>query len=296
MPTTSDLIEDTLRHLFTGHREERNVLSTPVGVADTTLAFTGELRGIKPGAVVEVDLELMYVQAVGEAAKTATVIRGEHGSVAAAHPAGAKVTVNPKFPRHDVLQALNDDLRDLSSPVNGLFRVRTVDVAFNASVRGYDLAGVTDILELQELRYEAFGSSRSWPEVRGFELARSMDPADFASGLALFLGHHVPGGADVRVRYRAPFGTLQTLADDVVLATGLAAEAVDLPPLGAALRMTAGRPVKRAFTETQGEPRRAEEVGVQDELISSRGIASTRTSRVVAEAARLARLWPRRTR
>ena len=50
----------------------------------------------------------------------------------------------------------------LSSPSNGLYRVATVDLTYNAAVEGYDLTGVTDVLAVLDARYQAVGSEQDW--------------------------------------------------------------------------------------------------------------------------------------
>jgi hypothetical protein len=114
-----------------------------------------------------------------------------------------------------------------------------------------------------------------------------MATTDFASGGALVIYEGGYPGQAIRVRYRAPFGSLTALDDDVLADTGLPATAHDLPPLGAAVRLVAGREVKRNFTEAQGEPRRAEEVPPTATLQSSRELLRIRQQRIVAEQSRL---------
>ena len=74
--------------------------------------------------------------------------------------------------------------------------------------------------------------------------------------------------------------------------TGLQASAYDLPPLGAAIRLMSGREIKRNFTETQGDSRRATEVPAGAVQQSSTGLKLLRAQRIVAECARLNSLYP----
>ena len=51
----------------------------------------------------------------------------------ASHTAGDIVRVSPKFPAYRIMDALNDDLRDLSTPDNGIFQMKTTSFTYNAS-------------------------------------------------------------------------------------------------------------------------------------------------------------------
>lgn len=292
MTLASDLVEETRAHLFSGDREETNLLTTTVDSDDTTVVTTYDFGGIQAGALIEIDLELMYVWSWTAASKSATVQRGMMGSTAAAHTSGALVRVRPKFPNFSIFRALKQDIADLSSPLNGLFRVVTLNVTYNAAVRGYNLTSATDVLDILELRYESLGSDVYWPEITSWNLSRSMDTSEFASGFALFLNEGADPGRTIRVRYKAPFGALTALSDNVETITGMSTSMADVPPLGAAARLTAAREVKRGFMEHQGEPRRAEEVPGGQQVRSATALLTLRRQRIQAEAARLYAQWP----
>lgn len=292
--TTEDLIAETKRLLLSGQRESYNKLAADTAPGATTLSFTYDLGGIAAGSYVQVGLEVFYVWAVNSSAKTAAVESAQIGSTAAAHDTGDIVTVNPKFPDHAILRALNEDLHSLSSPTNGLYAIRSTDLTFSEGRSGYDLDGVTNLIDILEIRTRRDTASGDWPLVGNFTLSRDVDTTDFPSGYALFLTEMGVSGADVRVRYKATFSTLSTLADDVEDVTGLPESAHDLPPLGAALRLMYPREMKRSFTEAQPDPRRGSEVGAGAALNSTRGIAQQRQTRINEEYARLWQQFPAR--
>lgn len=294
MTTTLDLIEGTRRHLLTGQPEQLNKLSASItaSLTDTTITFTYDLGGIQAGSIIELELEEIFVFAVSATPKQIIdCIRGYNGSTAATHASGVTATVRPKFSQHRILKAINDDLSDLSSPYNGLYQIKTVDITFNPSRMGYDLTGVTDILSIAEVRFRAPGPMRTWPRIDNYVLERNMPTSgtygDFPSGFALVLYESAQPGFPIRVRYRAPFVALTTLAQDVLTIAGLPNSAHDIPPYGAAIILAAGREVKRNFDEAQGEPRRADEVppGAQTQSLS--GLRQLRRDRIMSEAARL---------
>lgn len=301
MTTTAALIDETKRHLSGFQREDMNKLATPVPVNATSLTFAYDLNGIQAGAYLSVGLELYYVWQVEPSSKTAVVESAQLGSLSTAHDQGDIVTVNPRFPDFHILKALNDDLASLSSPMSGLFAMRSLDLTGRSAQNGYDLAGIVgELQDVYEVRYRnndgTSGYLNDWTTVNAWELAREVNATTFPSGFALFIREGVPSGRQIRVRYRTGFAPLVTLADDVATVTGLPDSALDLPPLGAAMRLVAPREIKRNFTEAQGDARRAEEVGAGAVSASMRGVQQVRAMRLAEEQAKLARNFPQRFR
>jgi hypothetical protein len=287
--TTSDLIQETRRHLQSGARDEMNKLTSDPGTG-TTLAFDFALGGIAAGAVLAVELELIYVWSV--TGSQATVQRGYLGSAAVAHGAGTLVYVNPKFSDFSIFRALSEEIQAYSSPAHGLWRMRTVDLTYNSSTAGYDLTSVADLLDVYRLRWKGY-TTGDWPEIRSWTVARNMATSEFASGQALLLYDDAGPGRTIRVLYKAKYGALSaTLASDVETATGLHGEAHDIPPLGAAARLVAPREVKRAFTESQPESRAAADVPPGANRGAAQILLGLRNQRLQEESARLHQAYP----
>ena len=157
--TAQTWIDETKNLLLTDYVEEHDVLATDVNDYGTSFNFTHDAPGIVAGSIIEIGTELMYVFSVNATNNDATVRRGFRGTTAAAHFQGDLVTVNPKFPAQQVLDAINDQLNDLSSPQNGLYQMKTVDFTFNAAQDGYDLTGVTDdIISVYQVTYSDVGA------------------------------------------------------------------------------------------------------------------------------------------
>jgi hypothetical protein len=288
--TCEDLVNETLRYLYAGARDPQNKIAQAMNASIEVMEFTYDLGPVQPGAVVAVDLELMYVWAIDNlVTKTVTVERGYLGSTAAAHDADAVATINPKFSNFTVFEALNADLDDLSG--NGLFQVESVELTYTPAIEGYDLTSVTDLLEVLNVKYEDPGPSKRWPEIKAWDLRRDSDTGDFASGLSLVLNEGGSSGRPVRVTYSAPFSRFATLATTIA-STGLPATAHDVPPLGAALRLQSVREGQRNFNESQPATRRAQEVQAGAQLIGARGLQEMRRQRIRIEARRLQTFWP----
>ena len=290
--TAQTWIDETKNLLLTDYVEECDTLGTLLNDSETTVNFTHDTPGIVPGAIIEIGTELMYVFSVNASTNDATVRRGFRGTTAASHTALDLVTVNPKFPAQLVLNAINDELADLSSPQNGLFQMKTVEFTYNIAQDGYNLTGVTDdILTIYQVTYTDDGSEDTEPVLPAWSLRRDRNTASFASGYALILHDDANSGQKVRVQYKTGFTALA--ATSTALSTvGLHSSAYDLPSLGAALRLMSTRPVRREFIDEQGSSRRADEVPAGAISASMRDLRALRDTRINAEAARLDQQYP----
>lgn len=290
----NDLVITTRNHLTAGQIEERNKLAQPISASDDAIIMEYDLRGITTGATIAIGLEVFYVWAPsGE--KGAVVSRGEMGSKPIPHEAGEIVVVRPRFPDWLIFSRLNDEIRSLSSPLNGLFAVKTVDIEYDASIHGYDLTTVTDIVSDLAVHVGPYAGNveNDWTPVRSYEIIRDMPNSAFASGKALILHEGVGMNRPIRFTYRAPFTPFVSL-NDAVSATGLSASMYDIPPLGATARLIPPKEVKRNQTDSQGDTRRAEEVPPNAIANSSRLFFQMRDERIMEEAARLHAAYPRR--
>lgn len=289
MSTAGALLDRVQRQLLSGVVEERNKLATAVDADDTSFVMSYELGGLRAGTVFEIGSELCYIwEAVG-GTKTLTVERGYGGTTAASHSIGAVVTVNPRFPRQQMLDALNADIDDLSSPVNGLFRVVAQDVTYNGSDRQVNLTSASSVIDLIDVRVRYMADD--YPFIRGVRLQRDLPTSDFASGFAIVFDDDCVAGS-LRVRYKAPFVRASSTSSNLQSACYVPETMEDILEMGVMMRMVAGREIRRNFTEAQGDTRRAEEVppgAVRDSLTN---ILRLRRDRILAEKAKLTRQYP----
>jgi hypothetical protein len=288
MATANTILERSLRQMLSGTVEEKNKLSLGIDASATSLTTTYDLKGLRDGVVFEIDSEQLYVWSSNAATKTLVVERGFNGTTAAAHATDAVITSRPRFPKQQMLDALNAEIDDLSSPANGLFRVVTADLTYNGSDRQINLTGATNVIDLMEvrLRYQ----SDDYPIIRGVRLQRNLPTSDFASGIAIVFDESVMAGS-LRVTYKAPFTRLSSLTDDITTVGNVPATCEDILELGVILRMMNGREIKRNFIESQGDTRRSDEVPAGATRDSLSNLQRLRRERIVAEAARLMRQY-----
>lgn len=280
-------IDKTRDLLLGGTVEPLNRLNGDILVGAAQLTVEFDTGPIVTGSVIEIGTELMYVTAV--AGTTVSVMRGYGGSTAAAHTSTDIIRSNPQYPGHMILDAVNDDLNDLSSPRNGLYQMQTTTFTYNSTKDGYNLAA--DALAVRRVTWVHTSSDLSEPEVRRFTVKRNRDTSAFASGVALVLQDLPEAGQTVRVEYTTGFTAL-TDSSTALSAVGLHTEAYDLPPMGAALAIMSFRPIARESITQQPPVRRAEEVPPGAISASMRDLRFRRQERIQAEAARLAQMYP----
>lgn len=289
MSTAGALITRASRQLLSGTVEERNKLATTVTSADTSIVLEYDLGGFREGSVIEIESELMYVWESATATKTLEVQRGFDGTTAVAHTAGALAIVNPRFPRQQMFDALNADVDDLSSTVNGLFRVVAQDISYNGTNRQINLTSATKVIDLLDVRLRYL--STDFPVIRRVRLQRDLPTADFASGLAIVFDQPVMAGT-LRVVTKREFTRASTEASDMQTVCFVPETFEDILEMGVILRMMNGREIKRNFIESQGDTRRSDEVPAGSTRDSLTNIQRLRRERIVSEAARLKQQYP----
>jgi hypothetical protein len=287
--TASALLDRVSRQLLSGIVEERNKLSVSIDSDDTTVVCSYPVNSLQPGTIFEISSELFYVWATNTSTNTLTVERGYSGTTAVSHSSGAVLTLNPRFPKAQMFDALNQDIDDLSSPANGLFRVVTADLSYNGSDRQINITGATNIIDLVDVRLRYL--SDDFPVIRRVRLGRDLPTADFASGYSLIFDEGTMAGT-LRVRYKAPYTRLSSVSDNIQSVSYVPVSMEDILEYGVMSRMLSVREVKRNFIESQGDTRRSDEVPPGAMRDSFSNILRLRRDRIVAEAARLARQYP----
>lgn len=296
MTNAQDWIDATRERLMSGHQEPLNRLKTNYVAGSGTMEFDFSINGIRSGSIITAGTSTFYVWEANTNLGTATVQGAWDNTIDADLPAGTIIRVNPRFTDSQIMRAINDDLNDLCSPSNGLFQVATAALTFDATLVGYDLSNAYGIISPIELRVEGVGGYKDWPRVPShkYRILKGAPTGDegFNSGMALMLyDNQFSNGDRVHLTYKKGFGVLSG-AYSSKAQTGLPKTAWDLPPLGAAISLMAGRDIKRTFIESQGDPRRASEVAPGTSQDSVKGLRLQRQQRIEAEKQRLDAFYP----
>jgi len=289
MSSVGTVVDRTLRQLMSGVVEERNKTTLSINASTTTVTFQYDLSGIRPGGVIQIDSELMYVWEISAGSKSVTVERGWNGTTAAAHIASSVATVDPKFPRAQILEAMNAELDDLASPMNGLFQIKTLELNYNGTDLMVNLPTTDRIIDLisVSLRY----ISTDYIKVRRCRLIRDLPNDDFNTGYAIRFDEQVRAGRMVIV-YKSPFSNITTETQNIQNVAGLPTSCEDILILGSQIRLVGPREIKRNFTESQGDTRRADEVGSGAVGNSITNLLRMRRDRITSEASKLMRQYP----
>jgi hypothetical protein len=292
----TDVVEKVHRRLLSGVREQVVTLTEAYTAGSEVLYVGGGYLGaIVPGTLLSVDLEMFYVQS-STTTGALTVIPGYDGSTEANHAVGAQAVINDRFPRFDIVAAINDDLSDLAAPYNGMGQILTVSVTFNPTYMGYDLGSqfVSPTSKILEVSYKIAPPVRTYPLIRRgeYRVIRNADTVVFPSGNALVIYKSAYPGLPVQAQFLAPFSPLVNLTDDLTGVAGLPETAYDLPALGAQILLMQPREIKRNFNEAQPDPRKAPEVPPAAIMQSTNKLEQQRQKRIDAEADRISRAYP----
>ena len=289
MTTAATVIDRTLRQLLSGTVEPRNKLASTVDASATTVVASYPLEGLRTGQILEIDSELMYIWTADTGTKSLVVERGYNGTTAVSHTANALIKVNPRFPRAQVLESVNDEMADLSSPMNGLFQVKTLDIDYNGSDTMIDLVGVTSIIDILNVSVRYL--TDDYPVARKIRLVRDVPTDDFPSGYALRFDQGVFPGR-LHIVYKAAYVTASTESSDINTTGGIQDTVTDIVAIGAQLRLMSPREIKRNFTESLGDSRREEDVPSGPVRGSTNNLQRLRRDRIQDEAAGLTRSYP----
>lgn len=288
--TVAELVTDTERHLGK-NRYQMNKLNDASGMtaslADVSLICEFEMGGIRNGAYVEVDDEVMYVWSVS--GQTATVERAMLGSTLATHADDSIVRVNPRFFRVDILKALREEINSWPRSIYAVLKGE-----FNAAidVTSLDLAGIPSggqALRLLKVYREQANTTETpdrWSEVTGVRLEAAANTDAFPTGWRLVWPRHYSASA-YQVVIGGPFVTTTFTSATDLGTIGLTASMIDIPSLGAAGRLLLPKEVDRTQVAAIGRSRLADEVPPGHTSRTAQELLAFRDARIADEAKRL---------
>jgi hypothetical protein len=273
--TTADLVRQTRSHVRGAVRSVTNVLAADFTVGQTQMVMQFPVTGVQVGQALEVGVRSYVVTAVNTATQTLGVLPL---TTSLNHLTGARVVMRPQHSTLQIIDAMNAELSDLSAM--DLYRV--VPVAADSEGDIAVPAGALTVLDVWSDEPNLGVATRQLPESH-FRIT------DTPTGIEL-RGRGGPDGTRLSfVTFGCSFGWLP-LSDDTAVVTdetGLWGEALDILPLGAAVRLLLGTEAQRNVIHTQGETRRAEEVPPGAVSGALRNLAAIKQSRLVSESQRL---------
>ena len=196
MALLDDLTLEVESHLsaFTARQERLTSLASPVaGTAAPTTIQVAESDALTRG-IIQVDDELMavtsFAAAVGDVPAWG---RGHAGTTVASHSAGAKVTINPLFPRARIREAVKETVDALWPDLFGLGKV---EITVAGTQQTYPLpAGVEQVLEV---KYREVGTSGTWGKVGSWQFDATSNLTEYPTGRTLTIpAHRLPSSVKV---------------------------------------------------------------------------------------------------
>jgi hypothetical protein len=287
MTTAADLVQRVRDLVYGGATDEFNRLGSAHTAGEQSLVFDFDPRGATTGSVLSIGLSTYLVWTVDAISKSVEVSPGHAGSVESGHPAKSLVRVRPRVTDKVIFDALNRDLRLMSSPEQGLYAVGTwnpvVDPVDQAWVVPAEHAGMERILAC---RFTPTGQPDRWLEANAI-----LNTSDDEQRVVMTT--YLSPSDTVEIAYAKPFGQFTSL-DDPVEPVGLVPDLEDIPVFGAAASVLWGMESRRNQLVAQSDTRRPDEVPAGALTGTAREFARQRTILVNAELARLQRRYPYR--
>jgi hypothetical protein len=238
MPTFGDMIDEVVATMAgqTSDVPMMGTLVSAIGATDTTLHFDfGQQPGAaRPNGLVEIDRELILINQFDPTTGTAVVPgwgRGQRGSGAAAHAAGAQVTVRPRYPRSVVARTINEIVQGTSPDLYGATDLDPIVISGVPQI-AYPLPANT----LRVLRIET-QIQAGWPYR---EIIRNFTVNTKASGMELELHHRIFQAylnQTLTVTVATAPAPMVADTDDYVATTTLPASTADVMTLGTLARL-----------------------------------------------------------
>jgi hypothetical protein len=247
MTTYADLINETALSLtgYTNRQDQATYLTA--SLTSSALTFTVQDGTVLTRGLIEIDSELLWIDAFDRVANIATVApygRGFRNTVATSHASGARVTISPSFPRSVIARNI-DQAIDAIYP--DLFGTYYTSFPFIASRTTYALP--QEAIDVMGISWQTIGPSKEWLPVRHYRVDRMANPLVWGTGKTLSVSDGIIPGRTVMVTYTKKPTVLQYETDDFT-SSGLPDSAREVIILGAAYRTAAYLDLGRAPTAT----------------------------------------------
>ena len=284
MATVGDLVADVRRRVYGSMTENVNLVQTSASAGQTSLQLELGVDGIQKGMLISSGLNVWFVKGVYSTDNTVFVIPGYDNSPQDAVAAGDMVYVRPRMTDWYAFNAINDQLRSLSSPDAGLYRIGTwvadVDPTYQTYVVPQAALTMTNIIRV---RWRWPGTTDVWTDMAPRHYRWNYSTVQNVVRLLI----SIPSGTEIEFTYKAPFTLATSLADDPVADCGLSDSMLDIPSLGAAVELLQTTESRRTQITAQGDSRRPEEVPVSSNSSIAGQLQRMYKSRVQEEMSRL---------
>lgn len=208
MTTVNQLIDQasSMLHSYTGTLEANTYLTAAIDADDTAIPVAHPSyinRGL-----IEIDNELLHVDAVGDTSATLYPWgRGAANTTAVTHALNARVINDPIFPRARIFEALK---RCINNVQLELYTVKTYQFTFSVVQTQYEIPA--DTMRVLAVQYQVVGPSKEWVNVTHWDVDQN---ADTATGKALIIHECIQPGRTVQVTYAGELPQPAAYTDDL---------------------------------------------------------------------------------
>ena len=289
MTTMADLVADVRRMTYGSMTEKINLIGTSASAIVDTVDLELDVTGITEGMILSSGLNVWYVKGISVSEKRVFVVPGIDNSPNSPVAAGDMVFVRPRMTDWYAFNQLNDEIRSLSSPTNGLYQLKSWETIVDPTYQTYEVPDeASNLISLHRVRYRLPGTPAVWIDLPSF--AWNWQTGTDVNRVQL--RRSLPSGVEVQFVYKAPFSTATSLSDDVVTDLGLADTMVDIPPLGVSMMLLHTTESRRVQIQTQGDARRADEVPATSNSTQASQLRRLYRERIADEYARLTNRLP----
>lgn len=282
MTTMADLVADARRMVYGSLSENLNLCAATYTAGDDSIVMELDVSGITTGTVLSSGLNVWWVKSVDTSTKTCYVITGYDNSPNSGMAVGDIITIRPQAHDWYLFTTMQDVIRSLSSPNNGLYKIGTWTTDVDPTYQTYPIpVAAQDGTGVLGARVLVPGQPDVWLDIPKKAILWQ------DSQNVVRLTRNLPAGTSIEFRYKGPFTVPTALTDDPIADVGLTSHMLDIPALGTAvtlLRTTEGR---RMQVQSQGDSRRPTEVGQGANLNTAREFERDLKSRIGDEASRL---------
>lgn len=289
MTTMQEVVHDVRRRVYGSLTENVNLIQTDAAAGATEIQLELGVDGIQKGMLLSSGLNIWFVKGVYAATNTVFVIPGYNGAPQGAVTAGDMVYVRPRVTDWLMFNCINDQLRSMSSPENGLYKIGTWTATVDPTYQTYEVpTAALDMTNLIRVRWRWPGTTDVWTDMapRFYRWVYSND----RNLVRLLL--QIPSGTEIEFTYKAPFTLATSLTDDLVTDCGLTETMLDIPSLGASIQLLTTTESRRTQITTQGDSRRADEVPAGSNSNIANQLMRQHRYRIQEEAARLVTRMP----
>ena len=289
MTTMRDLVADVRRITYGSMSEKINLIGTSASAVVDAVDFELDVTGISEGMILSSGLNVWYVKGVSVNDRRVFVVPGIDNSPSNAVTAGDMVFVRPRMTDWYAFNMLNDEIRSLSSPTNGLFQLKSWTADVDPTYQSYDVpSAASNLTSIHRVRYRLPGTPDVWVDLPSF--AWKWHTGTGTNRVQLL--RNIPVGTEVQFVYKAPFTAATSLSDNVVTVCGLSETMVDIPALGVAVMLLNTTESRRNQVQTQVDARRADEVPATANSSQATQLRRLYRERIQDEYARLMNKLP----